>query len=239
MPEKKRLLRLLPPLALAFALAGPLAALELEPFQVTPAEPSSDDPVKITVTGVSPTSCFAFEGVQRFRQNIDFVFSACPLLPPREDTPFTFSREIGPLPAGTYHVRTLLNGSVRTEVDLEVFPAAGPCTPDATALCLTGRRFRAATSWTANGEQGDGQTLRLTGETGAFSFFQPDNVEVVVKVIDGCAIDGRFWVFATGLTNVGTVLTVTDTATGAFRTYQNPAGTPFAPIQDTAAFPCP
>ena len=35
------------------------------------------------------------------------------------------------------------------------------------------------------------------------------------------------------------ILTVTDTQTGAIRTYTNPQGTAFEPIQDTHAFPCP
>jgi hypothetical protein len=38
------------------------------------------------------------------------------------------------------------------------------------------------------------------------------------------------------LTNVRVVTTVTDTANGAVRTYTNPQGTRFAPVQDTAAF---
>jgi hypothetical protein len=41
------------------------------------------------------------------------------------------------------------------------------------------------------------------------------------------------------LTNVSVTLTVTDTVTGAVRTYTNPQGTAFAPIQDTNAFVCP
>jgi hypothetical protein len=35
------------------------------------------------------------------------------------------------------------------------------------------------------------------------------------------------------------VITVTDTLTGATRIYENPAGTPFAPILDVAALTCP
>jgi hypothetical protein len=55
-------------------------------------------------------------------------------------------------------------------------------------------------------------------------------------VLDGCALNGRWWVFAGGLTNVGVTLTVTDTQTGEFRTYTSPIGVPFAPLQDTTAF---
>jgi hypothetical protein len=41
------------------------------------------------------------------------------------------------------------------------------------------------------------------------------------------------------MTNVEVTMTVTDTVTGVSRTYTNPGGTPFAPIQDVAAFQCP
>ncbi|HYH45844.1 MAG TPA: hypothetical protein VEG34_09165, partial [Thermoanaerobaculia bacterium] len=64
------------------------------------------------------------------------------------------------------------------------------------------------------------------------------NVELVVKVIDGCGTNDRFWVFAGGLTNVSASFAVTDTTTGFTKSYGNPAGRPFAPIQDTGAFDC-
>jgi len=83
-----------------------------------------------------------------------------------------------------------------------------------------------------------GQAKPLTADTGTFWFFSAANLEVVVKVLDGCGAGNHFWVFAGGLTNVHVVLTVTDTANGAVRIYQNPQGTPFAPLQDTSAFTC-
>jgi hypothetical protein len=62
---------------------------------------------------------------------------------------------------------------------------------------------------------------------------------MVVKAVAGCPLNDRYWVFAGGLTNVNVVMTVTDTQTGAVKTYINPQGTAFAPIQDTSAFTCP
>lgn len=73
-----------------------------------------------------------------------------------------------------------------------------------------------------------------------FWFFSSNNVEMVAKVVNGCAFNERYWIFAGGLTNVAVNITVTDTQTGISRTYANPANTAFAPIQDTAALPtCP
>jgi hypothetical protein len=117
--------------------------------------------------------------------------------------------------------------------------ALGTCRPGAEVLCLGDRRFEVRARWAANGQQGSGQAAEISRDTGRLSFFSPGNIEVVVKVLDACALDGHFWVFVGGLTNLGVVLTVTDTKTGAVRTYENSAGTAFAPIQDTTAFACP
>lgn len=116
-------------------------------------------------------------------------------------------------------------------------PDQAPCRPGARELCLAGGRFRVHASWrTAAGASGDGHALRLTGETGAFWFFAATNLELMVKVLDGCSLDGRFWVFSAGLTDVEVTLTVTDTRSGALRIYHHAAGSALAPIQDTQAF---
>lgn len=105
-------------------------------------------------------------------------------------------------------------------------------------LALLGERFEVEATWrTPDGNTGSGTGASLTGETGYFWFFSPTNVEVVVKVLDACSgPSGHFWVFAGGLTDVAVELTVTDTASGAKKTYRNPPGTPFQPVQDTGAF---
>jgi hypothetical protein len=109
----------------------------------------------------------------------------------------------------------------------------------ATALCLgAGGRFRVQALWSANGASGDGQAITRGADTGEFWFFDSSNIEVIAKLLDGCALGGHFWFFAAGLTNVGVLLTVTDTATGRVREYESRGGAPFQPIQDTKAFPC-
>jgi hypothetical protein len=112
------------------------------------------------------------------------------------------------------------------------------CAPGATTLCVNGSRFAVGVTWaTPDGNAGAGQAVSLTSDTGYFWFFTPNNVEMVAKVVDGRALNGSFWVFAGGLTNVDALTTVIDTTTGAVRTYRNPQGTPFQPIQDSNAFP--
>jgi photosystem II stability/assembly factor-like uncharacterized protein len=111
------------------------------------------------------------------------------------------------------------------------------CTADAVKLCLSEGRFRVTVSWTAStiGQSGQGFSMPLTADSGAFWFFQPSNIELVIKVLDGRVINGHFWVFYGALSNVGYTITITDTETGAQKTYTNPEGT-LASHADTEAF---
>ncbi|MEM6795737.1 MAG: beta-propeller fold lactonase family protein, partial [Acidobacteriota bacterium] len=125
-----------------------------------------------------------------------------------------------------------------TEAEEQV-PAKAPCEPSPTSTCLAQGRFRVELSYlTSDSISGAGTAVRLTEDTGYFWFFGPDNIEVVIKVLDACEAFGRFWVFAGGLTNVRVEITVTDTETGEQRTYLNPLGSSFEPIADTEAFSC-
>lgn len=116
------------------------------------------------------------------------------------------------------------------------------CVDGPMTLCLTGDRFEVTVDFTTQDGTREGSRINLDAtDTGLFWFFEEDNVELVVKVLDACVIPenlggDRFWVFAGGLTNVETVIRVRDTETGLARIYDNPANTPFQPVQDTAAF---
>ena len=121
-------------------------------------------------------------------------------------------------------------------------PPPDDCVRDDLTLCLgEGYRFRVRASFrVASGPTQQAKVEKLTRDTGYLWFFDEDNVEVVVKVLDACTPFERFWVFAAGLTDVEVDLVVTDVETNEERRYPNPAGRPFPPIQDTDAFPtCP
>ena len=62
-----------------------------------------------------------------------------------------------------------------------------------------------------------------------------ENLELMVKVLDGRAFNGRFWVFYGSLTNVAFDLRVTDSETGLERVFSNAAGS-FASVGNTEAF---
>jgi streptogramin lyase len=114
-----------------------------------------------------------------------------------------------------------------------------PCVPGPNALCVNGGRFRVGATWSSSTGSGPATAVPLTDDSGYLWFFDPTNIEIVAKVLNGCAIDERYWVFLAGLTNVAATLTVTDSQTGVARTYTNPPGQAFAPVQDVNAFACP
>lgn len=116
----------------------------------------------------------------------------------------------------------------------------GPCVTDSTSLCLNDGRFRVNAFWKTANASGTAIPVPVANDTGAFWFFSPQNLEIMVKVVNGCDFNNTYWVFGTGLTNVEVTVVVIDTKTGTLKTYVNPLNTPYAPLQDTSAFPsCP
>ena len=114
--------------------------------------------------------------------------------------------------------------------------AAAACVADDETLCLSTARFAATVTWrTQDGRSGAGQAVPMTGDTGLFWFFRPGNLELMVKILDGRSLNGHYWVFYGALSDVDYTITVTDTATGAIRTYHNPQGE-MASTADTKAF---
>ena len=129
------------------------------------------------------------------------------------------------------------NGTNSITRQVTIAPAATTCVPGTRTLCLNGGRFQVAIDWKkSDGTTGQGTGVGLTSDSGYFWFFDPSNIESVVKVLNGCAIDSNYWVFAAGLTNVEVTLRVLDTDNGTLQTYVNPQATAFEPIQDTKAF---
>lgn len=116
-------------------------------------------------------------------------------------------------------------------------PGEGTCVADATTLCLNNDRFQVTADYkTIRGDVGFGKALSTTEDAGYFYFFDEDNVEVVVKVLDACTLYNRYWVFASGLTNLEVNIKVTDTRNGTSQTYKNQLGVPFQPVLDLSSF---
>jgi hypothetical protein len=125
-------------------------------------------------------------------------------------------------------------------------PDRGATLPEETTICddsffyslCLGERFRVDGLWYTADEVGTVHKSFADQDSGHLWFFSERNVELSVKVLDGCAINGHYWAFGAGSTNVGVHLLFTDRFTGHRQLYNSPNGTPFAPILDTRAFPC-
>ncbi len=108
-------------------------------------------------------------------------------------------------------------------------------------ICLQDR-FLAVISWNTNSSSGHGIPVRTgTNDTGLFWFFSDSNWEVMLKVLNGCGLNGHYWVFAGALTNVGYTISVADNQTGPnylVKGYSNPNGVRAQAFADTSAFPC-
>jgi len=115
--------------------------------------------------------------------------------------------------------------------------ASAACTPGPDVLCLRGGRFRVEVTWRDFAARTGAGTVAscATDGSGLFWFFDPANWELLVKVLDGCALNGHYWVFLAGTTTVEYTLTVTDTLTGMAAEYHNPLGTTALGVNDTQA----
>jgi hypothetical protein len=120
-----------------------------------------------------------------------------------------------------------------------------PCVRDADTACLLDSRFALDVVRTTAVASGEAYVMSFLGEraesdqSAFFWFFEPDNFEMGVKMVDACTPPfDAFWVYVSGLTNQGYRLTVRDSATGAIRQYENPHGVYPQTVGDTAAFPC-
>jgi hypothetical protein len=115
------------------------------------------------------------------------------------------------------------------------------CPPGSNRLCLgPDGRFEASVSWKdpTTGNTGAAHPTHLTPDTGAFWFFSADNLELMVKMVNGTGLNGHFWVYTGALSNLEYTLTVTDIVTGAERVYHNPPSL-FGNVADVNAFAVP
>jgi photosystem II stability/assembly factor-like uncharacterized protein len=100
-------------------------------------------------------------------------------------------------------------------------------------------RIRLSARDQRTGVAGTGVPVALGDRAGYFTIpeltLSSDSPEAFVKIVDGRAINGAWWVFHGALTDLEYTLTVTEEATGRVKTYFKPAGSPCGEF-DTAAF---
>jgi CSLREA domain-containing protein len=122
--------------------------------------------------------------------------------------------------------------------DIGAFEVTTACVAGGNTVCLNHGRFKVTATWRRGNTTSPAQGVTLSDESGYFYFAAQGNLEVTVKVLNGCGNNGYYWVFAGGMTNLRVDITVTDTQTGATKTYVNPRGQPFRTVRDTSAFAC-
>lgn len=133
------------------------------------------------------------------------------------------------------------NGTLQgSGVTFFTFPVTLNCgTSTSTSLCLldhfaVSARFRTGAPGTA---EGTAQVVNCPNDgSGLFWFFSPDNWEIQAKVIDGCGLNDRFWVFSAATTNVFYRMEVLDVRAGVNKVYFNYPGPPAPAVTDTSAF---
>lgn len=70
-----------------------------------------------------------------------------------------------------------------------------------------------------------GKSVPLASTDSAlFWFFQPANFELLIKMVDGCSLNDRYWVFYAATTNVAFTIRVHDTFADETVTYTNTIG---------------
>ena len=114
-----------------------------------------------------------------------------------------------------------------------------PCTPSSSTICLVNNRFSVRLTYDAGQGSQPMTAIKYTPDSGLFWFDNANNIEVLLKMINACSFNQKFWVYAGGTTDVGVTITVTDSQTGAVKTYNNVRGTKFLTITDGSAFSCP
>jgi len=134
------------------------------------------------------------------------------------------------LDPGSYYFRVVgqpagLTGDYRISLACLLSDRKNFCFPDDTTICLGGRfSFKV----TAHDHQG-GTPVEAVARTqselhGFFSFpsltGNPDNPEVFVKLIDGRAVNGKWWIFWGGLTDLDYEISVRDSFTRKEKTFR-------------------
>lgn len=111
------------------------------------------------------------------------------------------------------------------------------CVPTDTRLCLLDGRFAIEAEFRTFDDRRDEarSSSQSTSDSALFYFFNDRNLEILVKMINGCTNNDHFWVFAAATTNLEYTLRVTDTVRGVTTTYQNPLGVASPAITDTRA----
>lgn len=183
------------------ATAQGVGPSSIDKIQVSPRLPTALDPLRVTVTGLATCGGYSSEPPQiADRRIVVTVHSAGNCSPPIR-FPFAEQFTLGPLPAGTWTVEAVVDPDSELEATARKTFEVDPASQD---LYLQDGEFRVVVEWsTSDGAlRGNGYAVPLSKESGTFWFFQGSNPEIMVKILDGRLVNGRWWVFISSNTNL-------------------------------------
>ncbi|HEY0511728.1 MAG TPA: LamG domain-containing protein [Thermoanaerobaculia bacterium] len=129
---------------------------------------------------------------------------------------------------------------VGSGVSVGNFPVMASCgSSTVSQLCLQ-NRFLITTAWrtgpVGTAPNGDGSVVVAGANSGIFWFFSSDNWEVMVKALNGCALNSHYWIYSAATTNVYYRMDVLDVRSGQQKIYFNYPGPPAPAVTDSNAF---
>ena len=117
-------------------------------------------------------------------------------------------------------------------------PPATACTPTTTALQFDGGYLASMCYRTPDGTVGQAKSgIWASSQAGLLWFFDRENAEVLVKVLNGCAHNGHRWVYVAPVTDLEFNLWITG-PNGQRWIHSNAQGTTASTKADTRAFQC-
>ena len=236
-------------LALATLPAG-VAAAGPPLLLFAPERPTDSEIVRVTVlgeSGVTPCAPTFFASVDETASRVRLLGTSHDP-PPSSDPPipcpgpwWTSQVVIGHLRPGLWKVEATLNDEPYASASLTVVPS--PTRVVIGSFEYFGTNFRIEVEWRdpRTGELRLAPGVALSDHAAQFWFFAPGNPELTVKILDGRAVNGHHWLFASSLTNVELTLRVTGCVEGdppfclPLEDHHVPAGRTFD-IVDLTAF---
>jgi hypothetical protein len=139
--------------------------------------------------------------------------------------------------------RPVLNGTVNgAGTGYLTGPAAFSCGDSTeTSLCLFDRfsisvRVRSGPLGSAMSLAHVAAVAAPPSKSGVFWYFDSQSWDLLVKMLDRCSANDRFWVFQTTLSSLYYRMNVTDVRAGTNKVYFHYPGPPSPPVLDTDAF---
>jgi hypothetical protein len=134
------------------------------------------------------------------------------------------------------------NGAITgSGVNYFTFPVALNCgSSTVNALCLN-TRFAVSAKFRTNPTpgtptDGDAHVVVAGPNSGIFWFFDSSNWEVMVKSVNGCGLNNRYWIYSAATTDVFYRMEVFDIRAGVNKIYFNYPGAPAPAVTDSNAF---